>query len=154
MSKHNLSWGGVPQSWLVRVYSSDVMASGYPSAVLAGGKSTPVLGYPSPGTRVSPLITRIPPPGTGVPLCLGVGTPHLLPGYPLPGRNWDQKPGKEPGTGVPPWEETWNNSPGYSTGKDMRPVVGSTMEWRLPIPEQTNTCENITSRRTTNAGGR
>ena len=85
-------------------------------------------GYPSP--RMGVPLSLAKPAGTGVPY------PHLGLGYP-PGRNLGAV------TGVP-------------TGKDMGPVVGSIMGWRLDIlyhVEQTHTCENITSRCTTYASG-
>ena len=66
----------VPQSWQGR-YPSPVLAWGYLSSVLDRG--TLMLGYPQ----------------------LGLGYPcGPGQGYPLE-RTWDQRPGKEPGTGIP-----------------------------------------------------
>ena len=49
--------------------------------------------------------------GTPVLFWLGftsvLGRPQLGLGYSL-ARTWDQRPGKEPGTGVPPLERTWD----------------------------------------------
>ena len=54
-----------------------------------------------------------------------------------------------------PWEGTWDQGPGVTPGKgpgtrDRGPVSQGTP----PIPEQTHTCENMTSRRTTYADGK
>ena len=97
-----------------------------------------------------------PSPGWGVPLsCLGVPQPVLARGYPSPvltrGYPCPGVPLAETGvppartgvspqarTGVPPWERTWGKKPG--TG--------------VPHPLNRHICENITSRRTTYAGGK
>ena len=104
---------GVPQScpgW----GSTPVLAEGYPSPVLAEG-GTPVLSWPGGGTQS----WSIPLAGTGVSPKLGLGYPTARTGVqPQPGlgypleRTWDQRPEKEPGTGVPPgceWTDPCEN---------------------------------------------
>ena len=94
-----LSWpgGGVPQSWTGGypiltwrgVHHPDLAGRGYPSPVMAvgGGGGTTVLSWLWSGT---PVLTW----PVGYPLPAGLGYP--------PERTWDQCPGKEAGTGVPP----------------------------------------------------
>ena len=62
--------------------------------------------------RNPPAGLGYPPPGTGVPPGWDLGTSRKLPGTrdrgkdwgtPPPARTWNQRPGKKPGTGVPPW---------------------------------------------------
>ena len=93
-----LAGGGVSQSCngqrgtpvLLRGVPSPVLAAGLPqvlSPVLAGG--TPVLGYTPPSWDWNIPLAR-----TGVPPDQDWGTPCLE-------RTWNQRPGKELGTGYP-----------------------------------------------------
>ena len=109
-----LCWGGIP-SWPGWGIPHPFLARGYPSPVL---EAYPVLAGGTPGWG-TPTRTGVPPgqdwdiPQKGPETSdLGLGYHQKEPGtsglgqnlglgYPLE-RTWDQWPGKEPGTGVPP----------------------------------------------------
>ena len=112
---------GVPQSWLLGYPNPDQESAPVPAS------GAPVLAREctSPRLEVSQS-------------CLGQGVPQSCPGwgyhalgYPLAGtvvppartgeRTWDKRPGKEPGTGYPPWMDThlWKKlpSPSFKCGQ-------------------------------------
>ena len=112
-----LPWGeSVPQSWLGGTPVLSQRRGGYPSP--GQGGCIPVLSWLGGGVLGTPQLRFVYSLArTGVPSHLGLGhllvrtgepPPHLGLGHPLARtevpleRTWDQRPGKEPGTGVPP----------------------------------------------------
>ena len=88
-------------------------------------------GYPSPGQgKGTPILAGLEVPQSwleGDPSPRQGGIPVLVRHSPGQGVPWNQRPGKEPGTGLPP-ERTWDQTPGkepwywgISTGKDLGP---------------------------------
>ena len=126
----SVTWRGVPYPVLARWrYPSPDLTRGVPEFWLGGTPSWPGWEYPI-------LYCLAPPPNWdwGTPR-KGPGTSH----WNAPERTWDQW--KYYGNGVPP-------------RKDMGPVeVFLDGDGGTPPPTWTDTCENITSRRTTYAGG-
>ena len=120
---------------------------GYPSRL---GTPVPARGYSSPSWGGTPLSaeggTPVPARGTPVPAervpLSSLGYPCSWEwGTPVPmERTWNQTPGKEPGTGVPP-------------RKDLGPETWErTFDWDTLPPGVDRQSENITFPRTSNAG--
>ena len=114
-----LSWPGVSYPDLARGYAILTwlgecpiltMLGEYPILTWLGGY--PILTWLGGGRLTNPDLARGNPiltwPG-GIPSWSGWGVPHRPGLGSLPQRTWNQRPGKEPGTGVPPpLERTWN----------------------------------------------
>ena len=136
-------WRGVPQSQ-PRGYPIHSWGKAPQSQLRAGELQswqggTPVPGYTPAGTGVPPgWHWTTTPLGTGVPPCQDWGTPNWDWGTPssqywgTPSeRSWDQRPGKEPGTGVSPGKSPGIRNLGNNLGLGYVPERNWT--WDLDI---------------------